>query len=56
MTRRGSNSTADGLQALVADATDAGSPGLAAAIVTADGAVDLVTSGLAARKPEVMGI
>ena len=48
MTRRGSNSTADGLQALVADATaHRAPPGLAAAIVTADGAVDLVTSGLA---------
>jgi CubicO group peptidase (beta-lactamase class C family) len=48
VTRRGSNSTADGLQALVADATaHRAPPGLAAAIVTADGAVDLVTSGLA---------
>ena len=48
MTRRGSNSTADGLQALVADATaHRAPPGLAAAIVTANGAVDLVTSGLA---------
>ena len=48
MTRRSSTSPADGLQALVADATaHRAPPGLAAAVVTADGAVDLVTSGLA---------
>ena len=48
MTRPGSTSAAGGLQALVQDATvRQAPPGLAAAVVTADGAVQLVTGGLA---------
>jgi CubicO group peptidase (beta-lactamase class C family) len=48
MTRRTSTSPADGRQAVVEDATARRAPpGLAAAVVTADGAVKFVTSGLA---------
>jgi CubicO group peptidase (beta-lactamase class C family) len=48
MTRRASASAADGRQAVIEDATGhRAPPGLAAAIVTADGAVEFVTSGLA---------
>ena len=46
--RRRSTSATGGLQALVQDATARRAPpGLVAAVVAADGAVDLVTSGLA---------
>jgi hypothetical protein len=45
MTRR-SASTADGLPALIEHATARGAPpGLTAAVVTADGTVEFVTSG-----------
>ena len=48
MTRRSSTSPAGGPQALVEDAiARRAPPGLAAAVVTADGAVEFVTSGLA---------
>jgi len=48
VTGHSSDSPAGGLQALVADATARRAPpGLAAAVVTADGAVEFVTSGLA---------
>jgi CubicO group peptidase (beta-lactamase class C family) len=48
VTGHSSASPAGGLQVLVADATARRAPpGLAAAVVTADGAVEFVTSGLA---------
>lgn len=48
MTRRSDTSETDGMQALVEDATaHQAPPGLAAAVVTTDGAARFVTSGLA---------
>jgi CubicO group peptidase (beta-lactamase class C family) len=48
VTRRGSTAAADGPQTPVEDATARRAPpGLAAAVMTADGAVELITSGLA---------
>ena len=48
MTRCGGTSETDGLQALAEDATaHQAPPGLAAAVVTADGAAGFVTSGMA---------